>query len=1316
MKKLLATLVLSLILAQAFATLPNLIPARADPIASDMSPNDLRQAYGTYNAIQSGWTGTGVTIGIVDAYGDPTIVNDVNAFDNLLGYSLPSVDLTISGTSGTNSPWAEETALDVEWAHAMAPGAKIILQLSPDAYSWNLFGAVNSLVSLANPPNIISISWGGSGLLQGGVYILDTFDPLLYSGIFSTAASKGIKVYASTGDTGAYNGSPFLNVNYPASDPNVIAVGGTVPYYNTVGGTREYYEYGWSDSGGGYTGPLGFGEPAYQSNAGIPDPSGKRAIPDVSLEAYPGVEVYDGGSLLTGVSGTSLSAPLMAGIAAVALNGGWNLDNNALYSLYPSNAKYEAAFHDVYLACSPSANNGYYDVQNGWDAVTGLGSINLENFISASSYQSGSVTLTAQSLSPSSITAGQSFSLTYTINNPSPNPLTQIGLGASIRLHGSTTVTSDPSNDIYVSVPSGTSTQSRQFLTTSSLTPGSYDVLWGVWMGPPGQGNQLLSSGWQVNQLRVGRSGGPDGFGYSFVDSNSLNGPAYNWIEIATPLSGTGTEVLPSSDDQWVGNIGLGFFFNYYGTDYSQLAIGNNGILFSGSGTSQYVNDPITQSPTIHGFIAPYWDDLVTWGSAGAVYYQTLGTAPNRIFVVEWYDNQHYTSSTSGVTFETILYEGSNNILFQYKNVDFGTVSGSTGGDLPPYNNGGSATVGIEDPTGSIGLQYSFNEQVITPGLAILFKFPTFAGTNMHLSMNAPVSMDHGNTLTYSFYYNDLGDVAAPNVVLQAMLSANLNFVSASDSGIYDSGTRTVTWNLGTVPAFPAGRGSTTISATIPTSVQVGTVIQTTSSISTTILETRYDDNSASAQTTVTGSNLPPNVGVGPTLGNTGGTPSVYWGTAITFTYHDATATGVDIRIHLTDGGPDIVGSMTGGPPDWTYTVTFYPRHGQATVTYTVHGPIPHPVIFNIYVDPAGYVYDVNTLARVAGASVWLQVPDGQGGWVNASTGLSPPIMQPDTNPLVTGTDGQFQWDVLAGTYRLHVEAPGYYSADSIVVTVPPPVTDLHIGLTPLPVTQYQITFDQTSVGSDFTGTVVSIDGINYAVSDLPKVFQWDNGTSHNFIFQSPLVVGSAAKEYDWTSTNGLSVLQSDSITVTSTGNVTGNYVTHVNDVAVTNVAADRTWVYQGFIANINVTVLNKGDSDENVTVTLYCNITANQIIGAQNVTLSPGQNQTLDFWWDTTSVPYCHNYTMTAVAAIPSDDNLTDNTLGGGPVRVRILGDMNGDGKVDILDSVEFANYFGLHKGDARWNADADMNRDGIMNVLDAILIAEHFGISGPS
>lgn len=531
----------------------------------------------------------------------------------------------------------------------------------------------------------------------------------------------------------------------------------------------------------------------------------------------------------------------------------------------------------------------------------------------------------------------------------------------------------------------------------------------------------------------------PDYFGYTFIDNNMHDGPTYDWIDITS----TGTMILPSTDDYYVSNLPVGFFFNYYGTDYSQVSITNNGIVLATGGTGQYINQPIGSS-TPHNFISPFWDDLVTWGSAGAVYYKTIGTAPNRMFVVEWYDNQHYSSSTSGITFEAILYEGTNNMKFQYKDVEFGTVSGSTSSDRPPYDKGGSATVGIEGPDGR-GLQYSYNEQTLSSGMAILFKFPAFSGTNMYISKSAPANMDHGNTMTYTLYYNNFGGTIASNVILQDTLPSNVEFISASDGGTYNSGTRKVTWNIGSVAAFPSGRGSRTITVMIPTTVPVGTVVQNTASISTSTLETRYDDNSASISTTVTGSNLPQDVSVGPTNGNSGGTPSVVWHTPITFSYHSSCATGIGINIHFNDGGSDITGTMTETSQDtWVYTTSFS-RTGGAIVTYSVSGCTTPSISFNIYIDPAGYIYDLETGERIADASVWLQRSDGQGGWENVPTGQA--IMQPDENPLTTGTDGQYQWDVIEGSYRVHVEAPSYSPADSIVVNIPPPVTDLHVGL-----------------------------------------------------------------------------------------------------------------------------------------------------------------------------------------------------------------------------------------------------------------------------
>jgi hypothetical protein len=277
---------------------------------------------------------------------------------------------------------------------------------------------------------------------------------------------------------------------------------------------------------------------------------------------------------------------------------------------------------------------------------------------------------------------------------------------------------------------------------------------------------------------------------------------------------------------------------------------------------------------------------------------------------------------------------------------------------------------------------------------------------------------------------------------------------------------------------------------------------------------------------------------------------------------------------------------------------------------------------------------------------------------------------------------------------------------------------------------QYLFAFNQTGVGSDFSGTVVVIDGSNYNVTDLPASFWYDDGTTHSFAFQSPLLVGSGAKQYDWISTSGLLTSQSGSIFVSASGSVTGNYVTKIHDVAVTNVVANCTWVYQGWQASINVTVENNGDFPETVAVTLYYNITAGQTVGTQIVSLPVGESNTTTFIWNTGGVQYCHNYTMTAVASVPLDVTPADNTLADGNIKVRILGDVNGDGKIDLKDIAAVAKAFGAvgpayvwvgrnyvyHGPSPNWNPFLDLNQDGKIDIRDIVIVAKHFGLSCPA
>jgi hypothetical protein len=259
---------------------------------------------------------------------------------------------------------------------------------------------------------------------------------------------------------------------------------------------------------------------------------------------------------------------------------------------------------------------------------------------------------------------------------------------------------------------------------------------------------------------------------------------------------------------------------------------------------------------------------------------------------------------------------------------------------------------------------------------------------------------------------------------------------------------------------------------------------------------------------------------------------------------------------------------------------------------------------------------------------------------------------------------------------------------------------------------QYSISFDQTGIGSDFPDTVVTIDGLNYSTSDLPVTLWWESNSTHSFIFRSPLVVPTSEKQYDWASTNGQSSSQLGLITVTGSGSVIGTYSAHIHDLVVTNGTADRTWVYQGFNASISVTILNKGDLAENISLTLYYNMTANKIIGAESVAVSAGQNETVVFPWNTTGVPYNRNYTITAFASILTD-NMKNDTLACGAIAVRILGDVNGDGIVNMKDVASAVSAFNSWPGKSRWNPDCDLDLNRIVNMRDIVAIVMNFNRS---
>jgi hypothetical protein len=360
-------------LAGSAAAVDLVVLPEASSGPSGYSPQQIQNAYGINGITFAGGAitgnGAGQTIAIVDAYGDPTIASDLAKFDSEYGLSAPpSFTVDNLGATTTNAGWALETALDVEWAHAIAPRANIVLVEAASSNLDSLFNAVNDARQLPGV-SVVSMSWGTQ----------EFWGESQYDSLFTTPAGHtGVTFVAASGDDGAWSG-PL----YPSVSPNVLAVGGTTL---TLGPNNTYgSETAWSGSTGGFSGTDSEfwsyeSTPSYQIAAqqasGLS--FGVRTTPDVSFNADPntGVSVYDSvpydGSVgWFDVGGTSAAAPAWAGLVAIADQGLATTGEGSLTSTQLLTDLYSlpsSDYHDI-----TSGSNGY-PATSGYDLVTGLGS------------------------------------------------------------------------------------------------------------------------------------------------------------------------------------------------------------------------------------------------------------------------------------------------------------------------------------------------------------------------------------------------------------------------------------------------------------------------------------------------------------------------------------------------------------------------------------------------------------------------------------------------------------------------------------------------------------------------------------------------------------------------------------------------------------------------------------------------------------------------------------------------------------------------------------------------------------------------------
>ena len=322
-----------------------------------LSPLQIQSAYGFNSLYSAGYNGAGQSVAIIVAHGDPTLQSDVNTYDSEYGLSplTEGSNLVVvepfGQPSSYSSHWTAETAIDVEIVHALAPGAKIYLVVAPNS-SW-LFNALNYTVNNMSV-DTVSISWGSSEEdynSQGINYI---------NSILSNGEQKGINFFVASGDAGAYNNLSNLNVNFPASSPNVVAVGGTSLSVSSSG-TYEG-EVGWNRSGGGQS--QFFSRLPFQ-----PDLGSGRLVPDVSFNAGTPLCIYEDSSW-GGFYGTSLAAPSWAALDAILnqkLGGDMAFLDKSLYQAY--NSYGSITFNNITSGC-----NGYYCADGAYNEVSGLGS------------------------------------------------------------------------------------------------------------------------------------------------------------------------------------------------------------------------------------------------------------------------------------------------------------------------------------------------------------------------------------------------------------------------------------------------------------------------------------------------------------------------------------------------------------------------------------------------------------------------------------------------------------------------------------------------------------------------------------------------------------------------------------------------------------------------------------------------------------------------------------------------------------------------------------------------------------------------------
>jgi len=421
--------------------------------SGQVSPAQLRHAYGidqisftSPGGVTITGDGSGQTIAIVEEGVDPTLGADLATFDQFFGIPAPPHFQVVdqNGVTTENIDIVGEASLDVEWAHAVAPGASIVVYnaaYDPNDATASFKNLITAMQQASKLPgvSVVTLSYGepefslsDSGLNQ--------------QSLDSNFTTPGVTFLAASGDSGAYgNGGFQVAADYPAASPDIVSVGGTSIVIDSAGdypGTGQSGEVAWGDgqnsgSDGGGGGGLSAveSEPAWQ-RAVVPasiDPQAARALPDVAMDSGSAQEYDVFTSTLSGSSvsasavgwlgdaGTSAASPIWAGLIAIANQGrvlaggspltGYTQTLPALYSLPAGD------FHDILYG-----SNGY-DAGPGFDLTSGRGTPVANLLVpDLAGYEIPSQ-MAIKTEPPSSVVANATFGLTVQVQDRLGNPV-----------------------------------------------------------------------------------------------------------------------------------------------------------------------------------------------------------------------------------------------------------------------------------------------------------------------------------------------------------------------------------------------------------------------------------------------------------------------------------------------------------------------------------------------------------------------------------------------------------------------------------------------------------------------------------------------------------------------------------------------------------------------------------------------------------------------------------------------------------------------------------------------------------------------------